>query len=84
MSVLALALEEIADRYADGDITRVVAVSGRFSAPVTPGHTLRIELTPDTGPSLVRFTCRTPDSIAVKSGWAQLAPTGPLPDGHHG
>ncbi|NDZ80112.1 hypothetical protein G3I19_16615 [Streptomyces sp. SID10853] len=83
MSVLALALEEIADRYADGDITRIVATGGRFSAPVVPGATLRVELAPDAAPTLVRFTCRTPDGIALKNGWAQLAPAAPLPDGHH-
>ncbi|NEC69453.1 MaoC family dehydratase [Streptomyces sp. SID9727] len=73
MSVLALAVEEIADRYADGDVTRVVAVSGRFSAPVVPDVPLGIELAPDADRTLVRFTCRTPSGIAVKSGWAQLA-----------
>ncbi|MGY0490652.1 MaoC/PaaZ C-terminal domain-containing protein [Streptomyces sp. WG-D5] len=83
MSVLALTVEEIADRYADGDITRVRAVSGRFSAPVVPGVPLRVELAPDTARTLVRFTCRTPGGIAVKSGWAQLADTaGPSGGGH--
>ncbi|MFJ7630871.1 MaoC/PaaZ C-terminal domain-containing protein [Streptomyces sp. NPDC097595] len=73
MSVLALAVEEIADRYADGDVTRVLDVSGRFSAPVVPDVPLRIELAPDADRTLVRFTCRTPTGIAVKSGWARLA-----------
>ncbi|MFC8538567.1 MaoC/PaaZ C-terminal domain-containing protein [Streptomyces sp. NPDC057249] len=73
MSVLALAVEEIADRYADGDVTRVRAVSGRFSAPVAPNVPLSVELAPDADRTLVRFTCRTPSGIAVKSGWARLA-----------
>jgi acyl dehydratase len=72
MSVVALALEEIADRYADGDITRIDALGGRFSAPVAPGVPLDITLQPDDARTVVRFTCRTPDGPAVKSGWAHL------------
>jgi len=72
MSVIALACEEIADRYADGDITRIRAVGGRFSAPVPPGDPLDITLQPDAARTTVRFACRTANGPAVKSGWAQL------------
>lgn len=72
MSVIALACEEIADRYAAGDISRVHAFGGRFSAPVAPGVPLDITLQPDAARTVVRFTCRTPNGPAVKSGWAQL------------
>ncbi|MFK4593451.1 MaoC family dehydratase [Streptomyces pristinaespiralis] len=72
MSVVALALEEIADHYADGDITRIHALGGRFSAPVAPGVPLDITLQPDDTRTVVRFTCRTPGGPAVKSGWAHL------------
>jgi hypothetical protein len=69
---MALACEEIADRYAGGDITRLTALGGRFSAPVQPGVPLDITLQPDAARTVVRFTCRTPAGLAVKSGWAQL------------
>jgi acyl dehydratase len=72
MSVMALACEEIADRYAEGDIARIHALGGRFSAPVAPGVPLDITLQPDAARTVVRFTCRTPGGLAVKSGWAQL------------
>ncbi|MDX3850049.1 MaoC/PaaZ C-terminal domain-containing protein [Streptomyces sp. AK02-01A] len=73
MSVLALAVEEAVDRYADGDASRVRGVGGRFSAPVAPGEPLRFDLQPDTGRRVVRFGCRTPAGPAVKSGWIELA-----------
>ncbi|MDG4864122.1 MaoC/PaaZ C-terminal domain-containing protein [Streptomyces sp. T-3] len=78
MSVVALVCEDIADRYADGDIARVRAVGGRFSAPVPPGVPLDVTLQPDAELHTVRFTCRTPAGPAVKSGWVELAPA---PDG---
>lgn len=79
MHVIALACEEIADRYADGDIARITAVGGRFSAPVHPGVPVELTLQPDGGPGApraVRFSCRTPAGPAVKSGWVELAPEG--------
>ncbi|QXE33138.1 MaoC family dehydratase N-terminal domain-containing protein [Streptomyces sp. GMY02] len=74
MSVVALAVEEITDRYADGDASRVRGIGGRFSAPVAPGEPLRVELQPDAAGRVVRFTCRTPAGPAVKSGWVELEP----------
>ncbi|MFJ2897427.1 MaoC/PaaZ C-terminal domain-containing protein [Streptomyces sp. NPDC087218] len=82
MSVVALVCEEIADRYADGDIARVRAVSGRFSAPVPPDEPLDITLQPDADRTVVRFTCRTAGGIAVKAGRAEIAPA-PEGDGPH-
>ncbi|MFF3751663.1 MaoC/PaaZ C-terminal domain-containing protein [Streptomyces sp. NPDC002018] len=73
MSVVALTVEEIVDRYADGDAARVRGIGGRFSAPVTPGEPLRLDLQPDAAGRVVRFTCRTPAGAAVKSGWVELA-----------
>ncbi|WP_405983451.1 MaoC/PaaZ C-terminal domain-containing protein [Streptomyces sp. NBC_00872] len=73
MSVVALAVEEIVDRYADGDAARVLGIGGRFSAPVAPGEPLRFDLQPDAAGRVVRFTCRTPAGPAVKSGWVELA-----------
>ncbi|MER5891040.1 MaoC/PaaZ C-terminal domain-containing protein [Streptomyces sp. NPDC001941] len=72
MSVVALVVEEVADRYAGGDVSRVRAVSGRFSAPVPPGVPLDITFQPDTDATVVRFTCRTPKGPAVKAGWVEL------------
>ncbi|WP_256104240.1 MaoC family dehydratase [Streptomyces sp. ODS05-4] len=74
MSVVALVVEEVADRYAGGDVTRVRALGGRFSAPVPPGVPLDIALQPDEAGRTVRFTCRTPAGPAVKSGWIEIAP----------
>ncbi|MFD7290320.1 MaoC/PaaZ C-terminal domain-containing protein [Streptomyces sp. NPDC059863] len=83
MSVLALAVEEITDRYADGDAARIRGIGGRFSAPVTPGEPLRFDLQPDTARRVVRFGCRTPAGPAVKSGWVELAEhTGRAGAGH--
>ncbi|MGW2180567.1 MaoC family dehydratase [Streptomyces sp. NPDC001732] len=82
MSVVALVCEEIADRYAHGDIARIRAVSGRFSAPVLPGEPLDITLQPDADRTAVRFTCRTSGGIAVKAGRAEVAPA-PEGDGPH-
>lgn len=81
MSVVALAVEEAVDRFADGDTTRVRGLGCRFSAPVPPNTPLDITLQPDAASQVVRFTCKTPKGTAVKSGWLEIAPpqTGPRP-----
>ncbi|MFJ3728420.1 MaoC/PaaZ C-terminal domain-containing protein [Streptomyces sp. NPDC090045] len=73
MSVVALAVEEAVDRFADGDSARVRGLGCRFSAPVPPGTALEILLQPDSQGRVVRFTCKTPKGAAVKSGWIELA-----------
>ncbi|MFJ2675983.1 MaoC/PaaZ C-terminal domain-containing protein [Streptomyces sp. NPDC087525] len=80
MSVVALAVEEITDRYADGDAGRIRGIGGRFSAPVAPGESLRFDLQPDAARRVVRFGCRTPAGPAVKSGWVELAGHAAGPD----
>ncbi|MFD3544770.1 MaoC/PaaZ C-terminal domain-containing protein [Streptomyces sp. NPDC058655] len=78
MSVVALAVEEAVDRFADGDSARVRGLGCRFSAPVAPDTPLEITLQPDTEARTIRFTCKTPGGTAVKSGWIELAaPTRP-------
>ncbi|MFD9367006.1 MaoC/PaaZ C-terminal domain-containing protein [Streptomyces sp. NPDC060020] len=77
MSVVALAVEEAVDRFADGDAARVRGLGCRFSAPVPPGIPLEILLQPDAEARLVRFTCKTPKGAAVKSGWIELAQPAP-------
>ncbi|MCB5178542.1 MaoC family dehydratase [Streptomyces antimicrobicus] len=73
MSVVALAVEEAVDRFADGDSARVRGLGCRFSAPVPPDVPLEIGLQPDADARVVRFTCKTPRGAAVKSGWIELA-----------
>lgn len=73
MSVVALAVEEAADRFADGDSARVRGLGCRFSAPVPPDVPLEITLQPDAEARVIRFTCKTPSGTAVKSGWIELA-----------
>ncbi|MGW0752345.1 MaoC/PaaZ C-terminal domain-containing protein [Streptomyces sp. NPDC002587] len=73
MSVVALAVEEAVDRFADGDSARVRGLGCRFSAPVPPGVPLEITLQPDAEARVVRFTCKTPRGAAVKSGWIEFA-----------
>lgn len=72
MSVVALAVEEAADRFADADSARVRGLGCRFSAPVPPDVPLEITLQPDAGARVIRFTCKTPAGTAVKSGWIEL------------
>ncbi|MER5732705.1 MaoC family dehydratase [Streptomyces sp. NPDC002138] len=79
MSVVALAVEEAVDRFAAGDATRVRGLGGRFSAPVPPGVPLDIVLQPDAEARIVRFTCKTPQGAAVKSGWIEFAGPSPSP-----
>lgn len=73
MSVVALAVEEAVDRFADGDAARVSGLGCRFSAPVAPGTPLTIALQPDAQARVVRFTCKTPHGTAVKAGWIEIA-----------
>jgi acyl dehydratase len=57
----------------EGDASRVVAISGRFSAPVVPGETLRTEIWRDG--SVLSYRCRVVgrDAIAINNGWVELA-----------
>jgi len=58
----------------DGDAGRVVAMAGRFSAPVVPGETLRTEIWRDG--NVVSYRCRVVgrDAIAINNGRVELAP----------
>ncbi|MER7757602.1 MaoC family dehydratase [Kitasatospora sp. NPDC097643] len=74
MHLVALAAEEITDRHADGDPTRVHALGARFAAPVHPGTPLRLTLQPYDQGTVVRFTVATEAGTAVKAGWAAVTP----------
>jgi acyl dehydratase len=71
MSVLGVVVEEIVDRYADGDVEAVRSVGARFSSAVLPDTPLEIVLQEDD--KFVRFTAKTPSGVALKTGWVELA-----------
>ncbi|MCI4046448.1 MULTISPECIES: MaoC/PaaZ C-terminal domain-containing protein [unclassified Streptomyces] len=73
MSLVALAVEEAAERYADGDVDRVRAIGARFARPVPPGAGTTLDLTPAAG-DVVAFTVRSGGAAAVKGGWLRLGP----------
>lgn len=74
MSLVSLAVEEAAERYADGDADRVLAVGARFARPVLPGEGTTLDLTPSAAGDTVAFTVRSQGAAAVKSGWLRLGP----------
>ncbi|MEU5371498.1 MaoC/PaaZ C-terminal domain-containing protein [Streptomyces sp. NPDC005951] len=74
MSLVALAVEEAAERYADGDVDRVRAIGARFARPVLPGEGTSLDLTPGADGDTVAFTVRSRGAVAVKGGWLRLAP----------
>ncbi|MFE7528656.1 MaoC/PaaZ C-terminal domain-containing protein [Kitasatospora sp. NPDC057542] len=76
MHLLALAAEQITDRHAGGDATRLTALGARFAAPTRPGTELRLTLQPHDRGTVVRFTIATDTGTAVKAGWARIAPAG--------
>ncbi len=73
MSLVALAVEEAAERYADGDVDRVRAIGARFARPVLPGEGTSLDLTPaaDGGHRRVHRTVTgaPSPSRAAGSGW---------------
>ncbi|MFJ8623333.1 MaoC/PaaZ C-terminal domain-containing protein [Kitasatospora sp. NPDC093550] len=76
MHLVALAAEEITDRHAGGDPSRVTALGARFAAPTRPGTDLRLTLQPHDAGTVVRFTVATDAGTALKAGWARIAPAG--------
>ncbi|MET9770478.1 MaoC/PaaZ C-terminal domain-containing protein [Streptomyces sp. NPDC006415] len=74
MSLVALAVEEAAERYADGDVDRVRAIGARFARPVLPGEATSLDLTPLADGDTVAFTVRSQGAVAVKGGRLRLAP----------
>ncbi|MEU2197964.1 MaoC/PaaZ C-terminal domain-containing protein [Streptomyces fimicarius] len=74
MSLVALAVEEAAERYADGDVDRVRAIGARFARPVLPGEATTLDLTPSAAGDTVAFTVRSGGAAAVKGGWLRLGP----------
>jgi acyl dehydratase len=56
----------------DGDASRVVAISGRFSSPVVPGETIRTEIWRDG--NVISYRCRIVgrDAIAMNNGRAEI------------
>ena len=61
-------------RLADSDPTALRAMGGRFSSPVFPGETLRLEIWRD-GPGLVTFRTTVParSVVVVNNGFAEFA-----------
>ncbi|MER7585452.1 MaoC family dehydratase [Kitasatospora sp. NPDC097691] len=76
MHLVALAAEEITDRHAGGDPSRIHALGARFAAPTLHGTGLRLTLQPYDAGTVVRFTIATDAGTAVKAGWARIAPAG--------
>lgn len=78
MALVSLAVEEIAERYADGHADRVRALGARFARPVLPGMDTALEVTPPSAPpgpgDTVLFTVHSQSAAAVKGGWARLGP----------
>ncbi|WP_200262055.1 MaoC/PaaZ C-terminal domain-containing protein [Streptomyces sp. HSG2] len=74
MALVSMAVEEIADRYADGHADRIRALGVRFARPVLPGTETVLELTPPASGDTVLFTVRSQGAAAVKGGWARLGP----------
>jgi acyl dehydratase len=72
MSVLALISEDVIDRYAGGDASRIGGIGVRFSAPVLPEEPLEITYVTDGGP-VVKFTCKSPRGLAFKAGWVEIS-----------
>ncbi|MFI1567416.1 MaoC/PaaZ C-terminal domain-containing protein [Streptomyces sp. NPDC020490] len=83
VALVSLAVEEIAERYADGHADRVRALGARFARPVHPGTDTSLELIPPSTPpgpgDTVLFTVRSQGAAAVKGGWVRL---GPAEGGH--
>jgi acyl dehydratase len=76
MYVMALVCEEVVDRYASGHPARIRGIAGRFSSPVLPEQPLEISLQPDDDGRIVRFSCKTPQGLALKNGWVEIAVAG--------
>jgi len=57
----------------DYDPARIKSVAGRFSAPVVPGETIRIEIWRDGSVVSFRATVIERDAIAINNGRAELA-----------
>ncbi|MFD3972704.1 MaoC family dehydratase [Streptomyces cyaneofuscatus] len=74
MGLVSLAVEEAAERYADGDADRVLAVGARFARPVLPGEETTLDLTPSAAGDTVAFTVRSQGAAAVKGGLLRLGP----------
>ncbi|MEU5714224.1 MaoC/PaaZ C-terminal domain-containing protein [Streptomyces sp. NPDC020403] len=78
MALVSLAVEEVADRYADGHADRIRALGARFARPVLPGTETTLEITPPPGlpgpGDTVLFTVRSQGAAAVKGGWLRLGP----------
>lgn len=75
MSIVAIACEEVIDRYAGGDACRVRSVGARFSGPVVPGDSLEIHLS-DVDGGIVHFCCTTERGVAVRKAWVEIGDGG--------
>ena len=71
----ALAGQEIAKRYANGDARRLRRLAGDFSAMVIPGEDIVIEHAPSASDSnVVQFAVRNHEgALAIKNGVAEIA-----------
>ncbi|WP_407659512.1 MaoC/PaaZ C-terminal domain-containing protein [Lipingzhangella rawalii] len=73
MGLVGVVCEEVIDRFANGDTSRVCGLGARFAAPVPVDEDVDSVLCPDATRRVVRFSCRTSHRTAVKGGWVELA-----------
>jgi acyl dehydratase len=73
LATFGIACHGILKSLCDGDVTRLKAISGRFSAPVFPGETIRTEMWRDG--AVVSFRARVVerDVMALDNGRCELA-----------
>ncbi len=62
----------ILSSFCDGDPSRFKAMSGRFSAPVFPGETLRTEMWREGLTIAFRVVAQERGAVAMDHGWAEI------------
>ena len=67
-----IAATEVLDKVCDFDIQRVASIFGRFTAPVYPGETFRIEMWVEGLKVFYKVTALERDVVAIKNGLIEL------------
>ncbi|MFA7553844.1 MAG: MaoC/PaaZ C-terminal domain-containing protein [Spongiibacteraceae bacterium] len=73
LATWGVAATAVVDEICNFDVSKVISVAGRFTAPVYPGETFRIEIWVDGSEICFRVTVPARDVVALNNGLIRLS-----------
>jgi acyl dehydratase len=74
LATWGVAANTVLDKFCDFDVNRIQSITGRFTAPVYPGETFKIDMWPEADKVYIKMTVIERDVVALNNGLIGLSP----------